>query len=195
MPRPSVKAERTEEILDAFERCVARFGIEGSSLERIAEEAGLRRSLLRHHVGNRDDLVAALAARFLLRSQRQVEQLVAALPAARRAEALVEILFDPAHSDAHLVLVAEALIAAVPQHPDLGPKLRAWVEDFVAVVAGELRTARPVASEAACAEVAAGVVGIYVSVDSLAPLGPMSGYRDASKAAALRLLASLEKPS
>ena len=38
MPRPSVKAERTEEILDAFERCVARYGVEGSTLERIAEQ-------------------------------------------------------------------------------------------------------------------------------------------------------------
>ena len=80
MPRPSVKTERTAEILDAFERSVARFGVEGSTLERIAEEAGLRRSLLRHYVGNRDDLLDALVERFLERSSREMDVLFAALP-------------------------------------------------------------------------------------------------------------------
>ena len=38
MGRPSLTEVRTVEILDAFERCVARYGLEGSSLERIAED-------------------------------------------------------------------------------------------------------------------------------------------------------------
>ena len=41
MGRPNLTEVRTSEILDAFERCVARFGLEGSSLERVAEEAGI----------------------------------------------------------------------------------------------------------------------------------------------------------
>ena len=34
MPRPSLKAQRSEEILDAYERCVARYGVEGATLEK-----------------------------------------------------------------------------------------------------------------------------------------------------------------
>ena len=54
MGRPDLTEVRTAEILDAFERCVARFGLEGSSLERDAEEAGMKRSILRHYIGNRN---------------------------------------------------------------------------------------------------------------------------------------------
>ena len=43
MARPSVKDERTEAILAAFERCVARHGVEGATLQRTADEAGLAR--------------------------------------------------------------------------------------------------------------------------------------------------------
>lgn len=192
MPRPSVKAERTEEILDAFERCVARFGVEGSTLERIAEEAGLRRSLLRHYVGNREDLLDALVDRFLRRSQEEVDLLFAALPKEGRAAALIDILFDDAYSDTHFVLVSDALVAATPQHPDMGPRLRRWTEDFVRAIAEELQGSFPAADPEVVREVAIGVVGIYFTVDSLTLLGPMTNYRAASKRAAQRLVSSLE---
>ena len=192
MPRPSVKAERTEEILDAFERCVARFGVEGSTLERIAEEAGLRRSLLRHYVGNRDDLLDALVARFLDRSGRESDALFAALPAEGRADALIDFLFDESYADAQAVLVADALVAASAHRPELGPKLRAWIEAFTGRIAEELARAFPAAATEACESVAAGLVGIYFTLDSLAPLGPMGRFRAGSLAAARRLVAGLE---
>ena len=53
MARPRVTAERREEILAAFARCVARDGVEGASLQQVADEAGLARGLLRHHLGQR----------------------------------------------------------------------------------------------------------------------------------------------
>ena len=65
MGRPSLAEQRKEEILDAFGRCVAKFGLEGSSLEKIAEEAGMRRSILRHYLGNRDEMVIALAKKVI----------------------------------------------------------------------------------------------------------------------------------
>ena len=60
MGRPNLTEVRTAEILDAFERCVARYGLEGSSLERVAEEAGVKRSILRHYIGNRDEMITGL---------------------------------------------------------------------------------------------------------------------------------------
>jgi hypothetical protein len=30
------------------------FGLEGSTLERVAEHAGMKRSVVRHYLGNRD---------------------------------------------------------------------------------------------------------------------------------------------
>ena len=73
MGRPDLTETRTTEILDAFERCVGRYGLDGSSLERIAEEAGMKRSILRHYVGNRTDLIHALTDRVVAGYRSQLQ--------------------------------------------------------------------------------------------------------------------------
>lgn len=191
MPRPSVKTERTEEILDAFERCVARYGVEGATLERIAEEAGLRRSLLRHYIGNRDELIDALTTRFIASSDAQVEALYDALPETKRVTALLDLLFDENYSNNHMALVASALIAAAPSDPALSTQLRDWTHRFIEGLANELQRSFPAAEAAVCFDVAAGLTGIYFNVESLAPLGQMQPLRIASKKAAERLLSTL----
>lgn len=192
MPRPSIKAERSEEILDAYERCIARHGVEGATLERIAEEASVKRSLIRHYLGNRDALLAALIDRFFARSDAEVAELFDALPRRRRAEALVELLFDPAHADPHSVLVSGALIAEAPQIPGLAKRMRRWIEDFTGAIATELEAAYPKAGRKACAAVAAGIIGIFFNVESFTMLGGMESFHAASKAAAHRLVKSLK---
>jgi len=195
MGRPSVKDERREQILRAYETCVARFGVEGASLEKIAEEAGLARPLIRHNVGNRDDLLAALVERFLSRSERSVQRMIGALPKSRASETFIDWLFDPNYSDAQFVLVAEALIAASQEDPALATLMKRWTRDFIASVRGVLETEAPSASSEALDAVAAGVSGIYFNTDSLTPMGDMSDVRDASKRAALMLVATLEQAS
>lgn len=69
MGRRSLKAQRREEILDAFEACVARYGMEGTTLERVAEFAGLGRPAIRHNVGNREALIDAALERIVERHE------------------------------------------------------------------------------------------------------------------------------
>ncbi|MEV6342686.1 TetR family transcriptional regulator [Actinoplanes sp. NPDC051851] len=61
MGRPSMAAERTEQIMRATGRCLGKHGLAGTTLERVAEESGLSRSHVRHYVGNRDDLLRKYA--------------------------------------------------------------------------------------------------------------------------------------
>lgn len=63
MPRPRLSDTRRPQILDAFSTCIARHGLEGTTLERIAEVAGMKRTILRHYIGNRDNLVIQAAER------------------------------------------------------------------------------------------------------------------------------------
>ena len=191
MPRPSVKVERTEEILDAFERCVVLHGVEGATLERIAEEAGLRRSLLRHYIGNREELIEALLERFLKKSDVEVKELFDALPAKGRAAVLLDYLFDEQYSNNQMALVASSLIAAAPSHDILRSPLRRWIGNFVDAVAKELQHSFPSADSTACMEVAAGIVGIYFNVESLSPLKRMNRLRATSRKAAERLIFTL----
>lgn len=195
MGRPSVKDERREQILRAYETCVARFGVEGASLEKVAEQAGLARPLIRHNVGNRDDLLAALVDRFLSRSETSVQRMINALPESRATETLIDWLFDPNYSDAQFVLVAEALIAASQEDPALATLMKRWTRDFIASVRSVLEKDAPSAPGDTIDAVAAGVTGIYFNTDSLTPLGDMSDIRDASKRAALMLVTTLEQAS
>ncbi|WP_145206886.1 TetR/AcrR family transcriptional regulator [Sphingobium sp. B2] len=75
MARARVDAARREEILEAFEACVVRQGIERTTLEDIAREAGQPRSFVRYFAGNRDELVAKLVDRLLARTSARVAKM------------------------------------------------------------------------------------------------------------------------
>ena len=65
MGRKSLASERTSQILDAFERCIVQYGLEGATLKRIAKEAGVKLSMIHHYIGNRDMLVKSMVKRFI----------------------------------------------------------------------------------------------------------------------------------
>lgn len=194
MPRPSLKAERTTAILDAVERVVIRDGISGATLEKIAEEAKMRRSLLRHNIGNRDQLIAAFLERFFARSTQEMQQMITYLPTENRSAVLLNFLFDEKYSNSQLVLVALALTSAATNEPVIREQLKAWNKDYIDVVAEELALSYPDAPFQDRYEVATGVIGISFNSESLTPLGDMATIRQASKKAAARLLSTLEHP-
>lgn len=192
MGRPSKKEERTEEILRAFQRCVARFGLEGSTLERIAEEAGLKRSLVRHFVGNRDDLVALLADRVITQSNQQWDEFLAYMPPNHGTEFLLTGLFNEYHSDQAFVLVIESLIFASAQDLTLRAKMQGWMQHFSDTISNILRNDHPAADEADIAAVSFGLISLYFNLDSLSPLAMDGQYRLPAKQAAERLVATLK---
>lgn len=193
MARPSVKAERTEEILNAFERCVARLGIEGTTLERIAEESGLRRSLLRYHVGNRDILVQALADRYIESSRLESQRLVGAMPEQQKTETLLNYLFDNVSEErARLILVAGALVSAADLYPTIKEPMLKWYQGFVATLSDIIANDYPEANEAELQAVSWGIASLLLTAQSITPLEPGEEFHQASRLAAERLLASLE---
>ena len=187
MARPSLKEKRFEEILDAFERCVARYGLAGATLEQVAAEAGLARPLIRHHIGNRNDLVNALINRFQKNSDLYMQAMVTGLPETGRLAAFIDRLFDDKYFDRNLVLVTEALIAAATDYPQLEKQLIGTIESIVTVISDELSREYPTSSDNSIQEVATGILGIYFNVDSLSMLGGMESFRTNSKQAAIRL--------
>lgn len=191
MARPDLKNQRRQQILDAFESCVACFGVEGATLAKTAEQAGLARALIRHNVGNRDDLVAALTEQYLLKSGNIRNNLLAALPAKNRTKSLINMLFDPSHSNPHLVRVANALIAASSQDAKLAAHMQTWLRDFIALVEQIVIEDYPNTDTDRVSAVAAGIVGIYFNVEALYPIGDTEALSKASKQAAMLLVETL----
>lgn len=60
MGRPSLAAERRPQLLQAYAECLVRYGVDGTTLDRVAKEAGVTRGLVRHYLGNREEVVRAL---------------------------------------------------------------------------------------------------------------------------------------
>ncbi len=192
MPRPDLTEERTAMILDAFARCVARKGLDATSLENVADEAGVKRSILRHYVGNRDDLINALAARADTRYRQLMADMKASLPKQRPANALLDFLFwDYGDETNHDVQVVEVLMAAARNNDSLRTISKGWVDDFTQIVADTLQRHYPKASKNQCWTVAYGVVSIYYSHESLRQMPLPDKYRRAARASAEMLTDTL----
>ncbi len=193
MPRPSLKDQRSAEILDAYLTCVARFGLEGATQERIAIEAGVKRPLLRHYLGNRDEMFAALTDHVLAGFEHSVTRLNETLGADATPADLVNLLFaEDTTTDPRLMLSYQALVTSVPDRPDLRQRLLDSLQDFFDVIEAVLRRAAPTAPEYKIRAVAQGISAVFVNLDSLSPLDPPMSWRSDLKLAASLLASSLE---
>lgn len=191
MPRPSLKAKRAEEILDALEVCVIRDGVHGATLEKIADEADMRRSLLRHNIGNREQLIDAFLDRFFKNSNQEIEQMFAHLPLENRVEVLLDFLFDEKYANTQLSLLAMALTSAAVTDDSINKRLGEWNAHFIGLIATELQQSFQSASPEDCHMVATGLVGIYFNSESLCIFNGLQNIRCDSKDAAKRLISTL----
>ena len=94
MGRKDLTSERQTLILDALERCIVEYGLRGTTLENIAEEAGINRGLIHYYIGNRDDVIQLMAERLLERYQVSFEDYAATRPEGNHVEIIVDYYFD-----------------------------------------------------------------------------------------------------
>lgn len=94
MGRPCKGEERRNEILAAFEACVFRKGFERTTLDDVAAAANQPRSLVRHHIGNREDMVSALVDRLLDRSSARIDRIQPSGGVDQVITLLMESVFD-----------------------------------------------------------------------------------------------------
>ncbi len=191
MARPNLKSERRSQIIDACEICFARYGVEGTTLDRVAEEAGLARPLIRHNVGNRDELIAATVERFIERSDDAIRRTIDALPRDNRIKTLIDWLFDPAMSDSGFTRVSDALTTAAANDPALARTMRDWTRRFVSTLAEVIDETCPGIDAQESNAVAAGMTAAYFMTESVSTMGPMTDIRSACKEAAIRLADTL----
>lgn len=193
MGRPSLQEQRTAEILAAYELCVARHGLDGATQERIAAEAGVKRTLLRHYLGNKEEMVEALIKHVVTRFNSETDQMIAALPKRDRPKALLDILFGPLGiTETASVLTINALGAASDRFPKARTGLLAAIARMQTAVTKELCASYPGAPKDQCQVAAFGICHLYFSIDSLMMLEPPKGWLAQAREAANIQLAMLE---
>ncbi|WP_420549691.1 TetR/AcrR family transcriptional regulator [Curvivirga sp.] len=189
MARPSLKDQRSEEILDAYVICAARFGLEGATQERIAEQAGVQRTILRHYLGNKDDMLKALAVHVIDQFQGQTELMDQALQASDKKEQLLDILFaSGVISNMNLVLVYQALVARSEQDAELKPLLLSSLTSFISCIEKFLKRTSSCEDTDRIFAVTQGVIAIYFNKDAYNPLHPPQRWEDGNIKAANLLL-------
>ena len=191
MARPDLSRERSEQILDAFSRCVARRGLDATSLEDAAGEAGVKRAIIRHYVGNRDDVIAAFLDRLGARLRRENDEMRAWFAADQDMGGMPGYLLWDGDDSEDDPPVLESLFDAARRDPALAERLTGWLDDFVDAVADVLRASFPEAGENRIRDVAYGLVALYNNHRSMTPLDAPPRYRAMALAAAETLIASL----
>jgi len=169
--RPSVADERIEQILDAYTRCVARYGMEGTTLQLVADEAGMARGNMRHYVGNRDELRRLFGKRMVARYADRARSVTSGEPTGKQSEKLVRYFFseDRTHNDDYAAI--DAMFAASRYNEGLRNRLRAVYAGLESLVAAALVADHPGRSPAVYEDAAYQIITLAYGHWTLSSLG------------------------
>ncbi|MEM9290776.1 MAG: TetR/AcrR family transcriptional regulator [Acidobacteriota bacterium] len=193
--RPSNREEHYLRVMQALVRCVARYGLEGVSLNVLSIEAGMSRPSMRHHFGNRDEMLSILQDYVLSTFQSEIEAMLGTLPERNPASALVTFLFsDQGRSSPEMILAFAALTAKAAEDPKLRDACRAALLDFERTVTEVLSRQFPNVPAEACGHSAHGIAALYFNAMSLAPLEMPKQWLDTAHRLASGYVEQLEVP-
>lgn len=77
MPRPDVSDERIPQILDAAALIFSQYGIDGASMNQIADASGVSKATIYYYFENKDALILALVRRLFDADQPGLARIVA----------------------------------------------------------------------------------------------------------------------
>ncbi|MFJ9567550.1 TetR/AcrR family transcriptional regulator [Streptomyces fuscichromogenes] len=104
MPKIVDHEERRTEVLDATWRVIGRYGLEGATIRRIADEAGYSNGVLGHYFKNKEDI---LISAHLLAFARAGERIAAATADCTGLDALRRAVFEALPLDSEGLLEAQ----------------------------------------------------------------------------------------
>ncbi|MEM1142767.1 MAG: TetR family transcriptional regulator, partial [Pseudomonadota bacterium] len=161
MARPSIKLQRREEILDAFESCVIRHGLAGATLQKVADESGLARPLIHHNVGSRDELLEALLERLDLRYEQERKEFRQLLPDSDRCRVMLDLIFDHRYAASrHEGQLYQALSIGAEESANLQRSLNRWYGSLLTDIETELADEHPQSKTTDLRAVATGVIAL-----------------------------------
>jgi AcrR family transcriptional regulator len=157
-------------------------------MERVADEAGVTRGLVRHYLGNRDEAVRAVMTHV---RELYIEAIQASLAAeGDKVELLLEGLFGDG-VPTELDWVVDTLFVAATRDAQIAEMLRSFYLELENTVDAALAEALPSADKRARKEVAFAVLSIAAMVSDFEAIGLPASRRRAARAAAGRLIDTL----
>jgi len=171
MGRPSMAAQRAEEILDALEACIIEKGIQATSLENIADKAGFKRSILRHYIGNRDEIICALSTRWSKKYTVQWQELLSWIPNENSSDNLIDAMFVIGSKErVENTIIGEALFSEAKRLPSIKQDQEKIMVAFIKHFSNILSTDFPNADSDKIELVSHGIYANYLLAESFLPL-------------------------
>lgn len=193
MARPSVNAERKETILQAYEYCVANYGVDGATSQKVAEIAGLARPLVRYHVGNNDELLNLLVDRLISRSDDDMAELLKL--EINTAEDLVEILYNSYGPEQYYndIMIYSALTSKLLVVPDLKEKLAKWMESSYEALKQRVLLTFPNITDKQATEAGILLFSTYCTMETLKQLNTEDFFKQVALQVVIDSLNKLEE--
>ena len=192
MGRKSLAAERREDILDAFERCILERGIQGSSFQHIAQVLGMDRNIISHYFGNREALVDAMTQRIVDSFDSRLNEALANLEQSVSVMELVETFYGEKDSIKRTEILWTEILAYATRSETVRDRLRQSYDKMFQAVSETVKREYPNVPKKKLQAVVYTVVTLLDRSPTFDWLGVQGFSIESAKAAIATMLTSLE---
>lgn len=166
--RKNLSSQRKEEILNAFELSIAKYGFANSSTHRISEVAKVKQPIIAHYFGNKEAMVEALVDRIMNDYVSRMQEALGDSSGNTRIQNLLDFLFGPGllGNITKRNLIGQ-LLAASLHDEKLRDRMKGMYTSFLAMGVKELQVIYPEVSSVILERVVYGVLCLAVGNDAL----------------------------
>jgi len=191
MGRKSLKDEKTNIILDAFERCIEMKGLQSTTLDNIAEEAGMARRMIRHYVGNRNDLIDVGVDRILKKFDTAIQEAIERGDQNERFDTAVDYIFSEEFNSLPATKLVAALLPVSLYDSQVQKAIKSLYDSFHLGLDNELEKHLPSTDKSKRLQVAYSVMCLSFGGGWMRNIGFDPKLNEKNKQIALELIRSL----
>jgi len=142
MPKPE-RARRGEDarvdLKDTAVRCFSRYGYQGTSIDRIAREAGVTKGAIYYHYKDKNDLLSAAVADRVAEFEDRVQNACQGVGGAQSLQRVVAVSIQHAISNDHPRFAIKLMVEAIDTHDPLLDEMRGMMRRFRAFLRNIVR--------------------------------------------------------
>lgn len=120
MPKVGMQPIRRKQLINATIQCIYRYGLLGTTVKKVSEEAGVSTGIINHYFGSKDEMLEATMREILRRHQQAgIENLRGCDTPESRIRAIIDLNFSTVQTDPATVCTWLAFWAQAMHIPEL----------------------------------------------------------------------------
>ena len=120
MPKVGMQPIRRKQLINATIQCIYRYGLLGTTVKKVSEEAGVSTGIINHYFGSKDEMLEATMREILRRHQQAgIENLRDCDTPESRIRAIIDLNFSTIQTDPATVCTWLAFWAQAMHIPEL----------------------------------------------------------------------------